>query len=206
MTEFLLGLALGTSAGITPGPLLAHVIRVTLRSGGAAGRRAALAPLVTDVPVALMSLTVLHFLPTLALYGIGALGGAYLLSIAVAALRRDVPDPVTDAEEAPDHAGVLGRAALVNLLSPHPWLFWATVLGPLLVSSWRHSPAAGIGLLVGFYAGLLGSKVVLATVVARASGRLSPTGYRRAVRAADLLLLVLGALLVAEFVRAAVGS
>ena len=27
----------------------------------------------------------------------------------------------------------LRRSALVNALSPHPWLFWITVGGPLLV-------------------------------------------------------------------------
>jgi len=47
MEAFLLGASLGFAAGVSPGPLLAIVLREALRHGAAAGMRAALAPLVT---------------------------------------------------------------------------------------------------------------------------------------------------------------
>jgi threonine/homoserine/homoserine lactone efflux protein len=44
------GAALGLSAGVTPGPLLALVIAQTLTHGPREGGKVALAPLLTDAP------------------------------------------------------------------------------------------------------------------------------------------------------------
>ncbi|ROP36239.1 LysE family transporter [Saccharothrix texasensis] len=94
---------------------------------------------------------------------------------------------------------VLRRAVVVNLLSPHPWIAWATALGPLTVTTWRASAGAGVGLLVGFYLTLVGGKVVIALLVARGRRRLNDTGYRRALTAAGALLVLAGVAMGVEF-------
>ncbi|QQQ78980.1 LysE family transporter [Saccharothrix sp. 6-C] len=94
---------------------------------------------------------------------------------------------------------VLRRAVVVNLLSPHPWIAWATALGPLTVTTWRASAGAGVGLLVGFYLTLVGGKVVIALLVARGRRRLTDTGYRRALTAAGALLVLAGVAMGVEF-------
>ncbi len=91
------------------------------------------------------------------------------------------------------------RAVLVNLLSPHPWVAWATALGPLTITTWRGSTGAGIALLVGFYLTLIGGKVVIALIVARGRRRLRDTGYRRALTIAGALLVLAGVALGVEF-------
>ncbi len=56
MGEYLfMGMVLGLSAGLSPGPLLALVISETVSKGLGAGIRIALAPLVTDLPVVAIS-------------------------------------------------------------------------------------------------------------------------------------------------------
>lgn len=98
-----------------------------------------------------------------------------------------------------DKSGALRRAVLVNLLSPHPWIAWATALGPLTVTTWRASAFAGAGLLIGFYLTLVGGKVVIALLVARGRHRLGDTGYRRALTAAGVLLVLAGVAMGVEF-------
>jgi len=93
----------------------------------------------------------------------------------------------------------LGRGALVNLLSPHPWISWITILGPLAVASWRESPVSGVLLVVGFYLTMVGVKVGIAALVAGSSRRLTDAGYRRAVVIAGVALAGLGGLMVFEF-------
>ena len=70
------------------------------------------------------------------------------------------------------------RAAAVNALSPHPWLFWATVGGPLLVQAGEESAALAVAFVAGFYVTLIGAKVALAGLVEagrrRGRGRLVP--------------------------------
>ncbi len=72
--------------------------------------------------------------------------------------------------------------------------------GPLLVSAWRLAPVRGAAFIVGFYALIVGTKVVLAALVGLSRGRLSTNGYRRVLVGAGLLLALAGVALIVEFV------
>ena len=50
------GAALGLSAGFSPGPLLTLVLTETLHHGVKAGIRVALAPMITDAPIIVLTL------------------------------------------------------------------------------------------------------------------------------------------------------
>jgi threonine/homoserine/homoserine lactone efflux protein len=178
MDAVALGLALGLGAGLAPGPMLALVLSATLQGGFLAGARVACAPLLSDAPVVILSVLVLQGLPDGVLAALSLAGAGVLLWLAADALRA-----------APVEAGSgsdLGRAVLVNVLNPHPWIFWITVGGPLLVEA--TTPEA-TGFLVAFYALLIGTKVALAGVVA--AGRRS--ALTRHVRPISAVLLAAAA-------------
>jgi threonine/homoserine/homoserine lactone efflux protein len=84
---------------------------------------------------------------------------------------------------------------VVNALSPHPWVFWMTAGGPLLVTAWRHGPAFGAAFVVGFYSLLVGSKVAVAFGVARAGRRFGSATRRRLLATGGAFLVAGGALL-----------
>jgi threonine/homoserine/homoserine lactone efflux protein len=192
----LLGLAIGSAAGVSPGPLLALVLTETLRSGTRAGITAALAPLLTDAVVIAGTLLVLRHLPRGVLPVLGVLGGAYDVFSALQTWREAGVD-VRPAAGGTRTA--LRRAAVVNLPSPHPWVTWATVLGPLTLTTWRTSHAGGALLVAGSYLTLLGAKVVLAALVGRGRRRLVGAGCTWALRVAALLLAAAGIALAVEF-------
>ncbi len=87
MTALLAGLGLGFSAGISPGPLLTLVITRSLSGGFWAGLRTAVAPLISDAPIVLITLLLFTSLPPLleALLTIG--GGFFLLYLGVETWR-----------------------------------------------------------------------------------------------------------------------
>ena len=87
MRELLLGIALGLGAGISPGPLLGLVLTSTLRRGFGAGVRVALAPLLTDAPIVLLSVFVLESLPAMAVRALGVAGGGYVVYLGAGTLR-----------------------------------------------------------------------------------------------------------------------
>lgn len=201
MEALLLGLTIGFAAGISPGPLLFLTITTSLRSGARAGVLVALAPLITDAVIVGLVLLVLDRLPWWTLALLGVVGGLFVVWTGVATVREARTATLAAAREG-DAAGALEalrRGAVVNILSPHPWITWATALGPLTVSTWRASAPSGIALVVGFYLLLVGTKVTVALLVGRARHRLSDRGYRRALLLAGGLLLVAGIALVAEF-------
>jgi len=55
----------------------------------------------------------------------------------------------------PSRQQSLLRAAMMNVLSPGPYIYWSLVTGPVLLAGWREAPTNGIGFLVGFYAAMI---------------------------------------------------
>jgi threonine/homoserine/homoserine lactone efflux protein len=198
---FLLGISLGLGAGVAPGPLLAVVIRSTLEGGFAAGARVACGPLLTDLPIIAVAAVLAASLPDEALAGLGLVGGLFVLWLGVEALR-DLPAPVeaavggsTAPASAPvSAAGALRRGATVNLLNPHPWVFWIAVGVPVLGDG---SAGQAALFLVAFYLMLIGAKVAVAAALGAGRERLlRGAGHRWALRGSGVLLLAAGALLV----------
>jgi threonine/homoserine/homoserine lactone efflux protein len=192
-----LGLSMGLSAGISPGPLLALVIAASLRSGLAGGLRVALSPLITDVPIITLAVLLAGSLPPGALRWVGTLGGLVVIWLGVETLRsarKGILPENTQLEADPRRE--LWRGVVTNALNPHPYLFWVTVGGPALVSSWRISPAHAVAFLLSFYALLLGSKITVAWLVSRQAGALSQDWYRRVLAGCGLLLLGMGTWLI----------
>jgi threonine/homoserine/homoserine lactone efflux protein len=193
----LIGLGLGLGAGLAPGPLLALVVTTSLARGFGAGLRVALSPLVTDSVMIAASVLLVHGLPSRAGGALGVVGGLYVIWLGVESLRDQAIEI-----EAADDPDPLRRGVLVNLLSPHPWLFWLIVGGPVLVAAWGESPASALAFLAGFYLMLIGTKTAVAAVVATSRRALTEAGLRRAHRAAGILLLLTGVALAAEFATA----
>jgi threonine/homoserine/homoserine lactone efflux protein len=207
MTFLLAGASLGAAAGVSPGPLMTLVITRTLARGFGAGLRVAIAPLLTDLPIIVISLIFFSVLPPLAETLLTAAGGCFVLFLAWETLR--------DARHATllgDHAAApvassddIWRGVLVNLLSPHPWLFWMTVAAPILTRAWEVSVWSALGFVVGFYGLLIGGKILLALAVASGRHFLNDIWYRRLLAASGLLLAIFGLLLLWQVIAPFVG-
>lgn len=201
MEALLLGLTIGFAAGISPGPLLFLTITSSLRWGARAGVLVALAPLITDLLIVSVTLVVLDQLPGWSLALIGVAGGLFVVWTGVQTLREARTSTLAASRAGPPLVATqaLRRGATVNLLSPHPWITWASALGPLTLSTWRQSSASGVALVAGFYLFLVGTKVAIAIAVGRSRHRLGDRGYRVALGLAGALLLLAGSGLVIEF-------
>ncbi|HAS86043.1 MAG TPA: hypothetical protein DCS31_04500, partial [Candidatus Competibacteraceae bacterium] len=117
----LAGALFGLSGGLSPGPLLALVLNETLRYGVRGGIRVALAPLLTDAPIILITIGLLWPLTNrslpLAVINIG--GGGYLVWLGIEGLRfRGVQRTLVN------RADSLRRGVIANFLNPSPYLFW----------------------------------------------------------------------------------
>jgi len=190
------GAVLGLAAGFAPGPLLALVLAQAIRYGTREGAKVAAAPLITDIPIVLLATA----LVAAAAEAAGSLLGAISLAGAVFVAYLGVESIRTTGVEAgrPDEAPrSWTRGAAVNALSPHPYLFWITVGAPTLLLAWGEGPLAVAAFLVGFYACLVGAKMLLAVVAGRSGGRLRGGAYR-------LVMAVLGGLLLVFALRLAV--
>lgn len=198
MELLILGLGLGAAAGVSPGPLLTLVVSSTIERGLTSGLRIAAAPILSDAPVILISLLTLGRLPAAFLRSITVVGGIYVAYLGLRTLL-DGRRPVAGAEDQDVSAGTdYRRGVLVNLLNPHPWIGWATVMGPLVLEGWRRAPWEAVGFVVSFYMAIIGSKMLIAWLVSRGRNRLEGPWYSAVLVACGLLLVVLGLLLVRQ--------
>jgi threonine/homoserine/homoserine lactone efflux protein len=189
------GAAFGLAAGLSPGPLLALVIGQTVRHGAREGLKVAVAPLITDAPIILLSVLVLARLDSDAILGLVALvGGGFVAFLAAESLRTTGLELSTAG--APPRSWRQG--ATVNALSPHPYLFWITVGAPILLSASVGGIAGPVAFLAGFYVCLVGSKVGVALAVGASRGALTGRAYPWVMRALGAVLLVFAVLLVRE--------
>lgn len=189
------GLLLGLSSGLAPGPLLTLVAGETLRHGLRAGIGVALAPLLTDAPIVLATFMLLRPLSdrALPLALLHLAGGLYLAWLALESLRFRGVEPLATVA-----AGSLWRGVIANILNPSPYLFWLAVGAPTLLAAWRQGWPAVAAFIGAFYALLVGTKVLLALLLARVRGTLRSRSYIGLMRALGLLLLVYALLLLGE--------
>lgn len=201
MTALLAGVGLGFSAGISPGPLLSLVIMTTLARGFAAGLRVALAPLITDTIVIAVCLLVLRSVPSWAVALLAFSGGLFVVYLGIEAIRESRHASLAKTASAAQGSSTdLQRGVLVNLLNPHPWLFWLTVGSPILVAAWREGPANAFAFLAGFFTLLVGCKVAVSLAIAGGRRWFTDGSYRALLLASGVLLIVFGLLLLREAV------
>jgi len=150
MIEYLvIGSSFAFAAAVQPGPLQAFLVSRVASTGWRRTLPASLAPLISDVPIALLVLLVLDQLSVNTLHVLRASGGVLLLVFAVVALRRlQRPDSIDLRLSAPR---TLLDAVLVNLLNPNPYIGWSLVLGPLVLAAWRVQPMYAVAVVGSFY-------------------------------------------------------
>jgi len=170
------GLILGGTAAAQPGPFQAFLLSLVARDGWRRALPAVLAPLVSDPPIVALVLVVLTRLPERWLAVLQVAGGVFLLYLGWGAWRAFRAWTAGDTASAPARGSNLAailKAAVMNALSPGPYLFWATISGPILVAGWRERPVLGLAFLLGFYAALIGGMVLFVLVVGL-TGRIGP--------------------------------
>ncbi len=194
MIHFLaLGTVLGLSAGFAPGPLLTLVISETLQHDIKSGVKVAIAPIITDLPIIIMTLFVLSKLSDFhyILGIISLVGGFFILFIGYESTRTKGVD--LNLREAEPKS--LTKGVLANALSPHPYLFWFSVGAPAMTKAMSLSFSAPLAFIISFYCFLVGAKIALALVIGKSKSFLKGNIYIYTLRFLGLLLCVLAIVL-----------
>ncbi len=195
-TYLAMGAVFGLTAGISPGPLLTLVISETLRHNKREGIKIAVAPLITDIPIVLLTLFILSKMASfnIVLGIISILGGIFIAylgydSIRSKGLEVDIQTPRIKS---------MRKGIIVNILSPHPYIFWLMVGAPIILKAYQVSPMAAFAFIAAFYVLLVGSKISIALLVDRSRTFLRNRAFIWTLRILGLVLLVFSFLLVRE--------
>jgi threonine/homoserine/homoserine lactone efflux protein len=175
MSIFILqGIALGFTAVVQPGPFMAYLLSQTLAHGFRKTWMAAFAPLISDGPIIVLALLILTQMPAWLQRGLNLASGVFILYLAWGAYQQWRNYAAFDGGAAPTGRQSVLKAAMMNALSPMPYIYWSLVTGPILMAGWRENPAHGLGFLAAFYIVIVCGLLVMMAVfsVARTFGNL----------------------------------
>lgn len=204
LTYLSIGAFFGLTAGISPGPLLTLVITETLKHSKIEGFKVAFAPLITDLPIILITYFVFsglsHYDPVLGLISFS--GGIYFTFLGYETLKTKGLN-IETGNPAPNS---LKKGITANFLNPNPYIFWFTAGIP---TAFR---ASGTGIItvilyfMVFYILLIGSKIVIVLLVERSKAFLTNNSYRMAMRVLGIALFVFAALFIFDGIKILIGS
>ena len=185
------GIGYGFAAAAQPGPFQTYIISQSLAKGWRKTIVAALAPLVSDPPIVTLCLLVLSQVPAWFQRFLYIAGGLFILYLAYGAYKAwkgfDANLPNSESETRQS----VWKAAMMNALSPGPYLFWSLVTGPVLMRGWRETPIHGIGFLAGFYVTLISGLGVIILIFGIAR-ELGPKVNRALLGISAIALFVFG--------------
>ena len=155
------GLALGFAAAVQPGPFMAYLVNQTLTLGFRKTWMTAFAPLISDGPIITLALLVLVQMPPWLQRGLNLASGLFILYLAWNALQqwRNFVSP--GQAVAPTGRQSIFKAALMNALSPMPYIYWSLVTGPILIAGWHETPVNGLVFISTFYLVMIGGLLAI---------------------------------------------
>lgn len=178
---------------------MALVISETLKGNKLNGLLIAIAPLITDAPIVVLSIYLLNSFPgTDVLLGVLSLFGAvFLIYLGIQNLRFNPKAKETNH----GYGSSLKYGIVTNLLSPHPYIFWITIGAPTFIKASRNGLQDAFAFIIGFYLLLIGSKVVVAVVSGMIKNIMQSSVYAVVMKLMGAILLILAALLVYDGYR-----
>ena len=156
MLPYLLqGIIYGFSAAVQPGPFQTYLISQAILKGWRNTLLTAFAPLVSDAPIITLCLIVLSQIPDSLERFLYIVSGLFILYLAYGSYKswRNF-DTYRPQSETGTRQSFL-KAALMNMLSPGPYIFWSLVTGPVLIRGWRASSLYAVIFMLGFYATMI---------------------------------------------------
>jgi threonine/homoserine/homoserine lactone efflux protein len=199
LSYFLMGIMFGLGAGLTPGPLMTLVFTETLKHGTKEGLKISMAPLITDLPIILLSSLLLSRISGFdKLIGIISLIGAgYIIFLGFQsitfsgiAMDQDVPAPQS-----------IRKGILANIFNPNPYVFWVSVGAPIVIKALDVSILAAFSFLFAMYFCLVGSKMLTALILGKSRQFLKNRYYIYILRLLGVALLAFAVIYLKDGLR-----
>jgi threonine/homoserine/homoserine lactone efflux protein len=188
ITYIILGITMGLTAGLSPGPLLVLLISETVRHNRKSGIMVALVPLITDLPIVLVAVLVLKIIAdyNFILGTISLLGSVFIAYLAFENIKIKNFDP--DLKKPRSRS--LGKGIITNFLNPNPYLFWMTIGAPTIVKGYGENVLLPMLFVFSFYLFLVGSKIIVAMIVDKSKVLVNSNVYIIAMRILAVILLL----------------
>lgn len=180
------GFFLGLS-GLIPGPLFTLVVSETLKHGIKEGIKVSASPLITDLPIILITIIIFSRLSGIdnLLGAIAFTGSAFLIYLACESLSFKG----SEAGPGGGESRSMRKGIITNLLNPSPYIFWFSIGAPTVVKACDEGLLHASLFVVVFYLTLVGSKVIIAFITGKTKDFLSSSFYIYLIKFLGIVLM-----------------
>jgi threonine/homoserine/homoserine lactone efflux protein len=125
---------------------------------------------------------------------ISFLGSGFLIYMAYETIK--IKPSQLNVEKTKPHS--FKKGILVNILSPHVYLFWILVGAPITLKAFRINTLSSILFIVGFYIFISGSKISIAIVSEKTKNIFSNNIYLTLIKILGIILVVFAIVLIKD--------
>ena len=185
LKHLLIGLTFGIAAGLTPGPLMALLFSETLKGHKKNGFLVSLSPIITDIPILLLSLLILEKIQKIEflINVISMIGALFLFYLGVNNLK------IKKIYFKKDLHGSLKKGILINLLNPYTYLFWFFVGAPYVE---KNGFSGGITFTLSFFTGITASMICIVILTEKLKNILESRYYIYLLKFIGILFIIFG--------------
>jgi threonine/homoserine/homoserine lactone efflux protein len=191
LESIFIGCGFAFAAAVQPGPLQAFLLSRVAQKGWKRTLPASFSPLLSDGPIAFLTLVMLNHISTPLRAVLQCAGGILLFYFAWDTYRQWKKHTAPQSEINDSGPRTLMQAATVNILNPNPYLGWSLVLGPAVLSAWHKNSFQAVVLLIAFYGTMV--TALASTIYLFGTARLlSIRGKRTLLFISSVLLALMG--------------
>ena len=154
-------------------------------------------PILSDIPVIILTTFILKQFPDNILQAISLIGGLFVLYLAWGFWKQWKEPPAEQIPSSQTQRRSFGKAVAMNMLNPNPYIFWAFVSGPILISALEQSWLHALAFLVGFY-GVFMLTMSIFIVLFHQTRRLDPKVVRTIQLISIIILVIFGGVLIKQ--------
>ncbi|WP_235809531.1 LysE family transporter [Methanofollis ethanolicus] len=187
-----IGLVIGLSGALAPGPTLVATIRGALAEGWTAGPKVAAGHAVLEVMVFLAVVAGLGVAAGSVGPAVALVGGAALIVFGAMTIRES-RTAVLEADPGETAGNPYVAGAITSAANPYFWIWWLTVGAGLLIDGLAGGLAVAVAFILGHWAADFGWFGLVAAATAGGRRVMSVRQYRLVLGACGLFLVLFGA-------------
>lgn len=159
------GLGLGFSASVMPGSFQTYLISESLLKGIKKALPIAFVPILSDMPIIIITMLILNQAPSWFLNILKIIGGLFIIYLAYLAYKSSKENGDINTSNKPSN---ILKATTINFLNPNVWLYWSTIGASLLINNWQKQRIIAIFFLISFYAAMVITNIGLVLIFGKA--------------------------------------
>jgi threonine/homoserine/homoserine lactone efflux protein len=192
LQTFLLGLVIGLTGALAPGPTLVATINASISGDWKIGPKVTFGHMIAEMVIFLLIVLGLAAIALSYTIAIAAIGGVALVvfgALTLAGSRgASLNGPAMASASNPYLAGLITSAA-----NPYFWIWWLTIGSAMVIATLSGGIVLAAVFMVGHWCADLGWFTIVSTGVSRGRTILSDTSYRRIMGVCGVFLIVFGA-------------